>query len=329
MKQIAWVTGCWVLLFFQNCTSNGEKETKVLKDTPPVAIRRTDRELFALKTKQELQIFLQKNPALAKNIFRLPAGKPSPGALDTLSALFSNPALSRFQSRLDRQFGDLSGLEKEFSQAFGRIRQIFPGFVPPKLCTTVTGFLPNADLNISDSLLVIGMDYFAGEKASFLPNLPQYQLSRYQPAYIVPLSVMAISSRFNQNDPADATLLADMVSYGKSLAFTAAMLPEAPDSLIIGYTGSQLQAIEANRKEVWGHYVKEKLFYSTDGSKKPRYVGERPNTPEISSDCPPRTGWWLGWQIVKQYLQKGHTLPQLMQEKDARKIFMESGYKGG
>ncbi|MDQ4140161.1 MAG: gliding motility lipoprotein GldB, partial [Bacteroidota bacterium] len=60
-----------------------------------------------------------------------------------------------------------------------------------------------------------------------------------------------------------------------------------------------------------------------------KYLEDRPTVPEIDAKCPGRIGRWVGWQIVRIYMEENPdvTLQQLMAEKDAQKIFNESHYK--
>jgi hypothetical protein len=62
---------------------------------------------------------------------------------------------------------------------------------------------------------------------------------------------------------------------------------------------------------------------------KQKFLGDRPKTLEVGEQCPGRIGQWVGWQIVKKYMETHPdvSLPQLMQMNDAEKIFKESRYK--
>jgi hypothetical protein len=49
---------------------------------------------------------------------------------------------------------------------------------------------------------------------------------------------------------------------------------------------------------------------------------------EIGNQCPGRVGRWLGWKIVRKWAQdKKVPLQKVMEEKSARKIFEQSGFK--
>ena len=57
-------------------------------------------------------------------------------------------------------------------------------------------------------------------------------------------------------------------------------------------------------------------------------MDERPKTLEIGDKCPGRIGEWLGWEIVKKYMEEPSLdLTDLMEISDARQVFMQSNYK--
>ena len=91
----------------------------------------------------------------------------------------------------------LGDLTAGLSEAFTHIEESFPDFKAPRVAAVVTGFM-GPDLVVSDSLIVIGLDYFIGPEAKYRPrDLPQYILRRYQQAYVVPAIVFALSDRYN------------------------------------------------------------------------------------------------------------------------------------
>lgn len=317
-----WIVGLGLLclISINSCTSR-----------EPVVIDRLDQALFSAKSPDAVRSFLAKNRTVAELYFS--AGNPAKDTalIAELTARLSNPELNLLYQQTQAEFGDASALSDGLSEAFTNIRRAFPDFKPPRVVTMVTGFM-GPDLLVTDSLVIIGIDYFAGPNAKYRPTgeeFPQYVLRRYQPPYIVPAIVRLIARRYNASNQADQTLLADMVYNGKSLVFTRTMLPETPDSLLIGYSDRQLTETFNAQGLIWGHFIDNQLLYTTNGETKLRYVGERPFTAEIGNRCPGRIGEWLGWRIVSRYFdEKKRSINDLMAETDARRLFEQSGYKG-
>ena len=60
-----------------------------------------------------------------------------------------------------------------------------------------------------------------------------------------------------------------------------------------------------------------------------KFTTDGPFTTAFSKEAPPRIGYWIGRQIIKQYVKNNPfvSLQQLMDEKDAQKILMKAKYK--
>lgn len=316
-------------VLFYSCTPDSEKGPDVSSIEMKVKVHRLEQELFKLKSKEEINLFLKNTPLFNKQLLD-PAQYPNDSAkIHALFGMIHDPYMDTLYRQTQTVFADITELEKEFEDAFKHIKYYYPNFKAPAIYTVVTGL--SYDLEVSDSAIVIGLDFFLGDKRKYQPNgIPQYILRRYRPEYIVSMSLMAMSEKYNVTDPSDQTLLAEMIYYGKAYEFVKNMLPDKNDTLIIGYTNQQLVDTEANQESVWAHFIEQKLLYETKNSVKIKYTSERPYTAEIGQKCPGAIGRWLGWKIVRRYREKQEsvTLPELMKTKDAKLIFNQSKYKG-
>ena len=120
-----------------------------------------------------------------------------------------------------------------------------------------------------------------------------------------------------------------MIDFGKAYYFTRQMVPCATDAQIVGYSPEVLQDVLENQETIWANFIQNELIYETNHQIKVKFIGERPKIPEIGSKCPGRIAAWLGYEIVKSYMDKNPevSLTQLMSNADANRIFMQSGYK--
>ncbi|QJW92042.1 gliding motility protein [Spirosoma taeanense] len=318
----------WMALFglffsflFASCTENED-----------ITLVRLDQKLFANKSSDSVRVFLNQNPSIAQLYFNANGAGNDTALVRELTNRVNNPALNELYKQVQTEFGDMTDLNNQLAEAFTNIKKDFPDFRSPKVATMVTGF-QGPDLVVSDSLIIIGLDYFVGPKAKYRPQgpeFPQYILRRYQKEYIAPAIVFAISDKYNATNRADQTLLADMVYYGKGFVFTKTMLPEVADSLIIGYSDKQLTETFNAQDIVWAHFIDNQLLYQTNPGVKQRYLNERPFTAEIGQAAPGAIGRWLGWRIVGRYHDEhsSQSIAELMRLADARQIFEQSGYKG-
>ncbi len=318
----------WLILFglfwlsaLTSCTKN-----------EALTLLRLDQQLFAAKSADSVRAFLNRNPAVAQLYFNANGAGTDTALVRELTNRVNNPALNELNDQLQGEFGDMAALKNQLAEAFANIRKDFPNFQTPKVATVVTGFF-GPDLVVTDSLIIIGLDYFGGPKIKYRPQgpeFPQYVLRRYQKDYIVPAIVFGISDKYNATNRADQTILADMVYYGKGYVFTKTMLPDVADSLIIGYSDKQLTETFNAQDIVWAHFIDNRLLYQTNPAVKQRYLNERPFTAEIGQAAPGAIGRWLGWRIVGRYNDEHSNvgIADLMRNANARQIFEQSGYKG-
>lgn len=282
-----------------------------------------------ISSKGQLVTLLTEHPVIRDEVFRRSEYPSDSIFVNELYARLTNPHLDTLLGETQRVFGNLDGLKREFEDAFKNVRYYYPDFVPPKIQTVVSGL--DTDLFVSDSLIVVSLDFYLGEGAKYRPKMYDYLLRKYDTNDIVPscLLIYGISNRFNENDLSDQTVLADMIAYGKSFYFAKHMLPCVPDSVLIWYTPEEIKGSRENENLIWARFIESQVLYSTNHKVKQDYLGERPVTIQVGEKCPGRIGQWVGWQIVNKYAEKHPqlTLPQLMQEADAQKLFKESAYK--
>ncbi|AHM61524.1 hypothetical protein D770_16350 [Flammeovirgaceae bacterium 311] len=293
-----------------------------------VSIRRLEQPLFEAKSRDEIKAFLKENELFAQNFLRINEYPSDSVIVDQLWQLSQDPHLDTVYRESQQIFPDLKAWEEQFETAFKYIKYYYPEFQPPVIYTVVSGF--STDLFMTEDMIIIGLDYFLGPEATYRPQeLPQYILHRYAPEYVVPGVMLLISSRFNQTDLKDKSMLAEMVYYGKSYHFVDFVLPSAPDSVIVGYTAEEMDGVQANQGIIWNHFLKNELLYETNHVLKKKYLEERPKTLEIGDKAPGRIGNWIGWSIVRSFMEKKEdlSLRQLMELQDARYIFNEAKYR--
>lgn len=326
-----------VLLFIAtliwNCSNKETEECAVQPDVSSINLQldfeHYEDSLANIQSKKELVGILARQAAMRDEIFRRGEYPNDSVFINELYQKFTHPGIDTLLAETKRIFGDLSDLKLQFTNAFRNIKYYYPDFNPPKIQTVISGI--DADLFVSDTLIIVSLDHYLGREGKYRPKMYDYLLRKYDPEDIVPSCILiyGITTNFNNTNLADKTVLADMIAYGKSFYFAKHMLPCVPDSTLIWYTAPEIKGARENEDLIWARFIQDKVLYSTSMIEKRNYLGERPATIQVGEKCPGRIGQWVGWRIVQQYMQKHPeiTLPQLMSDNDAQKIFKESNYK--
>ncbi len=251
-----------------------------------------------------------------------------------LRVILQNKDYLELKSSVASTFPNLDQTEIELNDAFKHILYYYPKQKPPRLITFLSGFAVQTP--IGNDYIGIGLDMFLGADSKFYPalrqNLPQYITRRFTPQNITPrvVEVFIRENMFPEEDK-DRSLLSKAVYNGKILYCMGAMMPHVADTLKIGYKTKQLEWCKNNEASIWAYFLDNDLLYETDYLKIQKYLSEAPFTPGLGSqsESAPKLGVWIGWQIVKRYMDKNPkmTLQQLMAEQDAQRILRLSNYK--
>lgn len=323
----------FMAVVFSSCRNTVQEECVYAPSTEGITIElqfeSLEDALPAITSKQDLVDFFSRNTTMRDYFFNRQAYPSDSVFINELYKRFSNPHLDTLLMDTKAVFGNGAQLKEELTVAFTNLKSYYPDFQTPRIQTVITGL--ESDMFVSDSLIIIGLDYYLGKNARFKPNMYEYMLRRYDKNFIVPsiMLLYGIDGRYNETDLADRTVLADMITYGKAYYFAKHMMPCVPDSVFIGYTAEEIAGARANQDMIWKKLVEDEAFYSTSQQMKQRYIAERPKTYEIGDQAPGRIGTWVGWQIFNKYAERNAdlTLPQLMKVKDVKEIFAEAKYK--
>jgi hypothetical protein len=292
-------------------------------------IVRLEREIVKYKkSSADIARFMDKYPLYAEVFLQRKHNEQDSTTIYELMKSLNSPYLDTLQGEAEAHFGEMKDVQAELDLALKHVKYYFPDYKEPKMYSTVTGF--SVDIFASDSMVIIGLDSYLSQHTRYRQQmLPQYIERRMQRNFIVPMLMMTTANKYMGEASADpASMIDNMIMWGKVYYFMEKMQPCLPDSVIAGYTSEEMKEVNQFQARIWSHFVEKKLFFAKDHFMVTKYVGERPHTFEIGDKCPGRIGRWLGWQIVRKFAEDTKMpLPELMKLKDHARIFQEAKYK--
>lgn len=231
--------------------------------------------------------------------------------------------------KVNKEFSDFSSYSDELELAFKYYKHYFKEKPIPNVYTYVSGF--NQSIVTTENILGIGLDKYLGENCEYYKQLgiPAYLRYKMTKSRIVPDCMTAIAMQeFDYNDSTD-NLLNRMIYNGKIMYFLDAVLPNYDDSIKIAYKASQIAWCKSNEKDMWTYIIENKLLFNSEFINIKKMIDDGPNTSFFPQNSPSKTGVWLGWQIVKSYMNNNPeiTLQELMRNQDYQKILNYSKYK--
>ncbi len=236
-----------------------------------------------------------------------------------------------FYQEVCRQYPELPLLEEELTDAFRHLKYYYPDIRIPRVYTYISGGEYDISVQIVDSVLLVALDSYLGVEFSPYASdrIPVYRMQRMVAENILPDCIRSMQESLYPVRYPGNTLLDQMIDAGKRVYLIDAMIPDYPDRFKIGYTKNQMDWVTANEAHVWSAIIENQFLYSSHGTTIRSFLADGPFTADFSSESPPRLGEYLGWQIVKAYMEQNQdiTLDELINETESQKILMESKYK--
>ncbi len=265
----------------------------------------------------------------------LSAGNPADtGYYRNLRIILRNPDYKALKEAVSLKYKDLHPQEAELTDAFKHVKYYYPGQKIPRIISFFSGFA--VQVPVGDNYLGIGLDMFLGAGSKFYPairqSIPEYLSRRFTPDNITPRVMEAFIREDMFPEPGENSSLLDRMIYnGKILFFMKSVMPEVPDSVIIGYSATQQKWCEFYETGIWGYFLQQNLLYETDYMKIQKYLAEAPFTPGIGkkNESAPKLALFTGWQIVKKYMDRNPkvSLQKLMEDTNYQEILNRSHYK--
>ena len=255
-------------------------------------------------------------------------GSDNPVYPDYLLYFLTDQLNNEVYGKVMEVFPDIHWLEEELTDAFKHYRYYFPGKNIPEIVTYVSRF--NQSVVTAEGYIGIGLDKYLGTGTAYYKRLGlhSYMIRNMYPRKITSDAVMEwLLSEFEMNDSVH-NLLSEMIYQGQVVYALKCMLPDQPDSLIMGFTAGQLKFCRMNEKQMWEYLVEHKLLFATDRFEINKFTGYGPFTSDFTSASPARAAVWIGWKIVEQYAVRHPelSLAELMEEDNYQRILAASKY---
>lgn len=240
---------------------------------------------------------------------------------------------------VNNQYQNFEKTEQTLTQAYRYFKFYYPNENPPEIITFVSQFGMYWN-PVGNNYTGIGLDLFLGDTFPAYryvsPPFENYWFRYFNQEQLPVLHFMALAGNYaippgNDNGTKPMRFLDEMVYWGKHYFFIDKMLPDISDEIKFSHKKEDEQFFREEESNMWMFLTKEKYLFSTDIKNNSRFFKEAPytNAPGVAEKTPALMGRWVGWQIVKAYMQNNPnvTLPQLMAETDADKILKFSKYK--
>ena len=308
-----------LIVIFYSC----DKKTKVEKAVEEIPV--------SMKLHRFEQAFFEANP---NDLTSVKAQYPDffpPGIPDTVwTNKIKNTQWRELYTEVEKKYKNFSSQQQEIEDLFKHIKYYFPTVITPQIYTAIGDMNDQYKTIYAKDKLIIALELYLGNEHKFYSDFPVYLRQNFEQNQILPDVVSSFASGVLPA-PTDKDLLSLMIYSGKELYLKDILLPNYSDANRIGYKEEQIKWCNENEAYMWEYFINDKLLFNSDAKLPNRFINQAPFSKfylEIDNESPGRVGQWIGWQIVRAFMENNPqvTVQELI-KMDAKQIFEKSKYK--
>jgi hypothetical protein len=231
--------------------------------------------------------------------------------LDALNDFIQDAFIQRLHQEMQKEFPDVNRETIDLKSALSYLNHYFPEAMLPKHVIFYNSLFTNSVVS-SENTIGVGLERYLGEGSPSIQELPEepfypYIKKRMDRQFLVRDMVMSWIGSNVLPDIQDEKELADvMIQWGKHFYVLEACLPNLNKSTVLRYLPDEYDWPIKNEKEFWNHLVAQNSLFKRDFKMALNIFSDGPFTSglPIEEQAPPRLGQFLGWRIVKNYMNK-------------------------
>ncbi|HSP11611.1 MAG TPA: gliding motility lipoprotein GldB [Salegentibacter sp.] len=230
---------------------------------------------------------------------------------------------------VEKEFIDFTAEEDKLHNLFQHLKYYFPSFKAPTVITITSEVDYKNKVLAADEFLFIALDTYLGKNHEFYLGIQHYLKKNFEREQILP-DVAAEYAKKYIPQPETKTFLSHMLYYGKILYLKDILLPQTPDAAKIGYTEDEIVWARENEEQIWKYFVERQILFNSDTELYSRFLYPAPFSKfylELDNESPAMLGQFIGWKIIKQYMDREKVSLQEMLATDAETIFTKANYK--
>ena len=232
-------------------------------------------------------------------------------------------------SEVNKTFPNFDKETEDLELFFKHVVYYFPKYRTPEVITVISDVDYSNRVILADTLLLIGLDNYLGKGHKFYGGIEQYIAAGLDKTFLIS-DVASAFGKTKLRFPSDRTFLAQMIYYGKELYLKDKLMPLATDAQKIVYTPEEMEWAQANEEQIWRYFIEREILYSTDNMLAPRFLDPAPFSKfrlELDNESPGRLGRYMGWQIVRAFMNNNDVKLNQLLDLSADEIFKKSNYK--
>lgn len=222
----------------------------------------------------------------------------------------ADKTIQQLEAEIAKEFNNLSGQKNNLTTAFRHLKTHLPSASLPKQIVFQNSLF-NSSAFCTEKEIGIGLEQYLGENSptvKSLPSEPFYDWIKkgYDRTFMERDAVLSwILTHILPETKGN--LAEEIIYHGKAIYMTEAAMPNVSKNIIIRYSEENFKWAKENEYKFWKYLVDENLLFKTDERNSKNMLGEGPFTAGLPEKGPDRLGQYLGWIMVKNYMENSKT----------------------
>ena len=226
-------------------------------------------------------------------------------------------------------FPDNTFLDRELTEFFKHVKYYYPSTIVPKIITVTSEVEYRNRIILADTLALISLDCYLGSEHPFYGGISQYLVKNFRREQIT-VDIAEAFVKTKVPAPQAFSFMDALIYEGKQLYLMEQLLSIKPIHEVLGYTEEEYEFAIGNEVNIWEFFVRKELLFSTDRKLLARFINPAPFSKfylELDNETPGRIGRYIGYQIVKSYMENNAVPMETMLVHNAELIFNNAKYK--
>lgn len=248
------------------------------------------------------------------------------GFRNGIDRFYDNPYIAALEKTLQERTKWRRETNVELLNGFKRLSFFLPKWKQPKQVYFINSRFA-ASAYCTDQSIAIGQERYLGAKNRLIQQLPSSQFYGWikeamEPNFVSPDALLVWISTHGLEETTE-NYASEMIRWGKMLFLAHICLPELPESDIVRYSKKDYEWANNSVKSFWQYLVDEELLFKTDEETRMNLLHEGPFTIGLPQESPDRMGRFMGYVIVKQYMENNDISPKELMNIPYNKILQK------
>jgi hypothetical protein len=230
----------------------------------------------------------------------------------SLKLFIEDPYISRVERKIDNTLRPFFTVYKsDIDDAFRHLKYYFPKGNMPKSIYFMNSLYASS-VFCTENEIGVGLERYLGEKSDVIEELPTQEFFQWMKEgmnkdFLV-RDVLTTWIFTHYFQPAEGTLVEQMIHWGKVCYLLEACLPIYDKHIVLRYTKSDYDWATKNEYQAWKYLVSQELVFSKNERDISNFLNEGPFTVGLPEKGPDRMGQYLGWKIVHSYIEQNENI---------------------